>query len=103
MNAAEAIRQSAVVSDATHVAAVRVEGAGAFEALDAVIPRELFVRDGQILHTPMPIMRVLLEKTVHRRLSRDNDTILAALEGGLRWHRMRRARTADTTEHAAEN
>ena len=50
-----------------------------------------------------PIMRVLLEKTVHRRLSRDNDTILAALEGGLRWHRKRRARTADTTEHAAEN
>ena len=37
-------------------------------------------------------MRVLLEKTVHDRLSRDNDTILAALEGGLRWHRKRQAR-----------
>jgi hypothetical protein len=36
-----------------------------------------------------PVMRVLLEKRVHRSLSRDNDTILAALEGGVRWHRKR--------------
>jgi Polyketide cyclase / dehydrase and lipid transport len=51
-----------------------------------------------------PVMRLLLEKTVHSRLSRDNDTILAALEGGLRWHWKRRAREADaTTERAAEN
>jgi hypothetical protein len=48
-----------------------------------------------------PVMRVLLEKTVHDRLSRDNDTILAALEGGLRWHRKRRAREAEATERAA--
>ena len=41
-----------------------------------------------------PIMRVLLERAVHKRLSRDNDTILAALEGGLRWHRKRKARAA---------
>ena len=49
-------------------------------------------------------MRVLLEKTVHSRLSRDNDTILAALEGGLRWHRKRKARreAAEPTERAAE-
>ena len=39
-----------------------------------------------------PIMRVLFERTVHGRLSKDNDTILAALEGGLRWHQKRRAR-----------
>jgi hypothetical protein len=38
-------------------------------------------------------MRVLLERAVHQRLSKDNDTILAALEGGLRWHRKRRARS----------
>ena len=38
-----------------------------------------------------PWMRRLgLERYVHRRLSRDNDTILAALEGGLAWHRRRR-------------
>jgi len=41
-----------------------------------------------------PILRVLLERVVHRRISRDNDTILAAIEGGVRWHRRRRAREA---------
>jgi len=40
-----------------------------------------------------PIMRVLLEKRVHEGLSRDNDTILAALNGGLAWHRRRRAKS----------
>ncbi|MGQ0826146.1 MAG: polyketide cyclase / dehydrase and lipid transport family protein [Actinomycetota bacterium] len=39
-----------------------------------------------------PVTRALFEKRVHARISRDNDSILAALEGGLRWHRMRRAR-----------
>lgn len=39
-----------------------------------------------------PVMRVLLERAVHNRLSRDNDSILAALEGGVRWHRRRRKR-----------
>ena len=39
-------------------------------------------------------MRVL-ERAVHRRLSRDNDSILAALEGGVRWHRKRKQRGAE--------
>jgi hypothetical protein len=39
-----------------------------------------------------PIMRALFEKRVHDSISRDNDTILAALEGGVSWHRKRRAR-----------
>ena len=39
-----------------------------------------------------PIMRVLFEKRVHEGLSRDNDTILAALNGGLAWHRRRQAK-----------
>jgi len=41
--------------------------------------------------------RVGLERYVHRRLSRDNDTILAALEGGLQWHRARRRRADQST------
>ena len=41
-----------------------------------------------------PIMRVLFEKRVHAFLSRDNDTILAALQGGIRWHQKRRRREA---------
>jgi hypothetical protein len=36
--------------------------------------------------------RLGLEKYVHDRISRDNDTLLAALEGGLKWHRKRRER-----------
>ena len=42
-----------------------------------------------------PIMRVLLERAVHQRLSRDNDSIFAAIEGGVRWHRRRKAREAE--------
>jgi len=42
--------------------------------------------------------RVGLERYVHRRLSRDNDTILAALEGGVRWHRKRRERETASKE-----
>jgi hypothetical protein len=42
-----------------------------------------------------PVMRVLLERAVHSRLSRDNDSILAALQGGVRWHRRRKQREAE--------
>ena len=43
-----------------------------------------------------PWMRRLgLERWIHKRLSRDNDSLLAAIEGGIRWHRKRRA--ADPT------
>lgn len=45
-----------------------------------------------------PIMRVLFEKRVHEGLSRDNDTILAALNGGLKWHRRRRQKAAEAEE-----
>ena len=42
-----------------------------------------------------PWMRRLgMERWVHEKISRDNDAILAALEGGLKWHQRRRARSA---------
>ncbi len=45
-----------------------------------------------------PWMRRLgLERWVHRRISRDNDEMIAALEGGLGWHRKRRAREAEAS------
>jgi len=48
-----------------------------------------------------PWMRRLgLERYVHNRLSRDNDTLLAAIEGGIRWHR-KRAGAASTGVDAA--
>jgi hypothetical protein len=40
---------------------------------------------------------------VHKRLSRDNDTLLAAIEGGIRWHRKRRPRAEAGTEEAARS
>jgi hypothetical protein len=43
-----------------------------------------------------PVMRALLEKRVHSAISRDNDTILAALQGGIRWHQKRRERQTAT-------
>ena len=46
--------------------------------------------------------RVGLERWVHSRISRDNDTILAALEGGLKWHRKRRARESATDDSVVE-
>jgi hypothetical protein len=50
-----------------------------------------------------PWMRRLgLERYVHNRLSRDNDTLLAAIEGGIRWHRKRRGRADAGTKEAAE-
>jgi hypothetical protein len=42
--------------------------------------------------------RIGLERYVHEQISKDNDTILAAIEGGLRWHRKRRAREAAQQE-----
>ena len=48
-----------------------------------------------------PVMRVLFEKRVHEGLSKDNDTILAALNGGLGWHKRRKAKLAQA-EAAAE-
>ena len=50
-----------------------------------------------------PIMRVLFEKRVHEGLSKDNDTILAALNGGLKWHRKRKAREAGAQGAAGES
>jgi glycine cleavage system aminomethyltransferase T len=46
-----AIRRSVAVREATQVSVLRVSGSAAFEALDRIVPRELFIRDGQILHS----------------------------------------------------
>ena len=48
-----------------------------------------------------PVMRVLFEKRVHEGLSRDNDTILAALNGGLKWHRRRKEKMETSGDQPA--
>lgn len=51
MTAVEAMRTAAAFTMIEHVTALRVSGAGAFKAIDRLCPRELFLRDGQLLHT----------------------------------------------------
>lgn len=40
--------------------------------------------------------RIGLERYVHHRISKDNDTILAAIEGGIRWMRRKNASSSGT-------
>jgi hypothetical protein len=61
------------------------------EAVDDGRTRVHFVEEYEAFN---PMMRVLFEKRVHDFISRDNDTILAALQGGVRWHQKRKARLA---------
>lgn len=46
-----AVRTSVALGSGAHIAAVRVGGGGAQELLERVVPRDLFVRAGQMLHT----------------------------------------------------
>lgn len=46
-----AIRESVALSALPHVTCLRVSGDGAHDALDRIVPADLFVRDGQIRHT----------------------------------------------------
>lgn len=47
----QAIRSSIGLSALTHVAVVRVEGDGAYDALDRICPAPMHVRNGMIRHT----------------------------------------------------
>ncbi|HZN93749.1 MAG TPA: phosphopantetheine-binding protein [Myxococcales bacterium] len=46
-----AVRTSVALSEQPHVRCLRVSGEGAVQLLDRVCPRELFVRDSQMMHT----------------------------------------------------
>lgn len=45
---ARAIRSSVTVTRLDHVRHVRVRGGGAYDAVDRIFPRELYIRDGQL-------------------------------------------------------
>ncbi len=47
----EALRLHTAWSAMPHVATLRVRGEDAFDAVDAVCPADLYLRDGQLLHT----------------------------------------------------
>lgn len=47
----EALRYAAALTEMDQVAAVRLAGGGAFDVLDRLVPADLYLRDGQMLHT----------------------------------------------------
>ena len=67
----------------------RATGRQRLEPLGEARTRVHFTEEYEVFN---PITRRLFEKRVHDFISRDNDTILAALQGGVRWHRKRKAR-----------
>jgi glycine cleavage system aminomethyltransferase T len=47
----KAIRFSAAISTMNHVSCIRMSGDDVFEVMDAICPKELYLRDGQMQHT----------------------------------------------------
>ena len=45
-----AVRSSAAMSRLHHVHMVRIRGGGAFDAIDRIFTRDLYLRDGQMIH-----------------------------------------------------
>lgn len=74
-----ALRRTAALSELDHVAAVRVSGADAFAALDLLVPAELFVRDGQMLHTLL--LRPTGEPAADLYVCRDDEQFVLLAEG----------------------
>jgi glycine cleavage system aminomethyltransferase T len=74
-----ALRYRVAISRPEHIAVVEVTGEDAFAVLDRVVPRELFLRDGQILHT------LLLEDdgspAADLMVCRSDETYLLVAEG----------------------
>ncbi len=78
-DAAHALRHSVALSRLDDVRYVRLEGAGAWEALDRLCASDLYLRDGQLLHG------LLLEESGHPfadcYVGRDDEAYLLLLEG----------------------
>lgn len=47
----QAVRYSVALSKLDHVVGLRLAGKSGFEVLDRLVPADLFIRDGQMLHT----------------------------------------------------
>jgi glycine cleavage system aminomethyltransferase T len=77
--AVEAIRSSVALSRLDHVCLVHVRGEDAFDVLDRVVPAQLRVRDGQLLHT------LLLDDDAHPvadlYVGRDDEDYFLLAEG----------------------
>jgi glycine cleavage system aminomethyltransferase T len=74
-----ALRSSIGLSALTHVACIRVEGEGAYDALDRICPAPLHVRNGMIRHTLLLDTEGL--PLVDLYLCNDDDAFLLLAEG----------------------
>ncbi|MCP4600510.1 MAG: aminomethyl transferase family protein [Proteobacteria bacterium] len=76
---ARALRHSVALSSLTHVSCMRLAGVGASDAVTRLCPAELFLRDGQMLHT------LFLDDNAHVvadvYLCRDNADFYLLVEG----------------------
>jgi glycine cleavage system aminomethyltransferase T len=75
----QAIRGSIGLSALTHVACIRIEGDGAYDALDRICPAPLHVRNGMIRHTLL--LREDGLPLVDLYLCNDDDAFLLLAEG----------------------
>jgi len=73
------IRESVAYSECEHVSAVRLSGPGAFAVVDAVCPRELYVQDGQMLHTLL--LDAAARPLADLQLCAEGDDFLLLVEG----------------------
>ena len=73
------IRASVALSEFDHVSCLRVSGAGALATIDRVCPRELFLRDGQILHGLL--LREDATPLVDVYIARDDEAFFLLAEG----------------------
>jgi aminomethyltransferase len=74
-----AIRRSVGISDRAHVTSLRIKGEDAYTLLDARLPCELYLRDGEVAHT------LLLDQDAHPLadifLANDDEEFLLLCEG----------------------
>ena len=74
-----AVRQGTTLASLEHVARVRVTGADAHAAIDAVCPRELFLYEGQMLHSVLLDEEGQILADLH--VARDEDGFFLLADG----------------------
>lgn len=88
----DAVRGGASLCEMPHVSALRVSGGDAFDALDALVPADLFIRDGQMLHTLLLDSQGAPLADIY--LCRDDEDFIVLAEG---------MTAAQVTEHAGHH
>jgi glycine cleavage system aminomethyltransferase T len=74
-----AIRNSVALSRMEHVGCLRISGEDAFDVLDRICPKDLYLRDGQMLHTLLLSERAFPLADLY--VCRDDDDYILLAEG----------------------